>query len=179
MTADRPLPQYGEYATAEEQAGASGLPLGEGQAVPAPAGQRSAVPVVAPARRHWDFTLTLVLIAIGAFASINGIAASAELPETLRQVYAMYDYDGPGASAGLVRAIGMAMAVTPPILSVVAIVLSVARLRAGRIAFFIPLLAGVVAVLITIALMATLLTADPAFLEHLSALPAGSLPGLG
>lgn len=176
MSDGRPsgLPEYGEYATPEEQAAASGVqPHWDPPVVaePEPAG-------AAPQR--WDVVLTIVLVAIGTFITINSIAGYADLPGTLAQIYAAYGYEGAVASAELASRVGIVLSIVNPALLVIAVVISAARLRAGRVTFWVPLLIGAIATVVSIVLFGVVLAGDPAFVDFLGTrtpVPTGTPAG--
>src|SRR4051812_33190602 len=162
-----PAPGYGEYAprppepprTAEpERTAETELP-----ATPTGARPHSAV------RRGpaWDRVLTIGLLTLGVLNVLAGIPQFLRLPETLDDAYAMQGF-GDYTADSLASAIGIAINVVSVVLLLVAVALSVARLRAGRLAFWVPLAAGATSAIVTIALMAVAMLGDPAISGYLS-----------
>ncbi|MDM4763384.1 DUF6264 family protein [Galbitalea sp. SE-J8] len=199
--AGRERPEYGEYATPEEQAAASGMTLEEflerGRPRPRAAGAvedapreatgvgarpvASAPPPYATAdaprrSRRWDVLLTVVLIGMGTFSTINGIATYPDLPTTLASAYELYGYTGPVEPVGLARAVGIALAIIEPVVLLIAIAISVRRLRHGKVSFFVPLIAGVVVGIVAAALFATVVFSDPGFLGYLTSVSTPTSP---
>lgn len=154
-TDPRPRPQYGEYA-----------PPGYVPPVPAhpiepvrqsePAGVKRETP-------RWDRILTIALLGVGAFGAYTGIMDGLFLHDRLTQVFEMQgldDFSGQTAVAGVVIWVSHAL------LYLVAIVLSVRRLRAGRSAFWVPLVCGVVAALIFTTAAVAAIISDPDFVTR-------------
>lgn len=167
MTDTRPRPEYGEYATPEEQAEAMGgvLPVVE---TPAPVVDVVAPPVVAEKQpRRWDLVTTIALIIFGIYTTISGFATYSDLAYSLGQVYALYGYDGQYPNAEQAASVGLVINIVQPVLLIVTIWLSTVWLRKGRVTFWIPLTAGLVSGITSSALLMTLLFADPGFVAFM------------
>jgi Family of unknown function (DUF6264) len=169
----RPLPEYGEYATPEEQAAAIGT-VPEAiqditpQAVVAPE------PVVVSPRRRWDIIATVALLIFGAYATFSSIPQFANLQGTIEEVYAAYGYTGTYPDPGLASAIGITVNIVQPIALVLAMFFSARRLRAGKVSFWIPLGSGIIVTIVASALLITAFYSDPAFLAFLAKAMGGS-----
>lgn len=173
----RPRPQYGEYATPEEVAALRGTPAPP--AVPAPpAGQPPAAPApgVAPGSgrpavsgaRRFDRPVTIALLAFGVINLVQYAAPLLDFANTLdvamaQTPYGSIDFGEPARVGGLVI-LGVMSA-----LVVGSTALAAALLRRGRIAFWVPLTAGVLVVVswVIVLTVVVLQTPDPL-------LPAGT-----
>lgn len=182
MTEARPTPQYGEYASPQEQAKVIARSLPPVPPVLQPKDSKTAVtpalappasaPVVASAsgpavrpRRRWDLALSIGMLAYAAVTILAGFSQYSDLPSLLNQVYAQ---QGIGTFAGTEFAATAGFAINASNLIIYASVLplTVARLRARRIAFWIPLAGGVLAAIITGSLMIAVMVNDPTFIEY-------------
>ncbi|ROS51508.1 DUF6264 family protein [Frigoribacterium sp. PhB24] len=179
MTDERPKPRYGEYApegwvnpvtaaddTAEEAR------VAEQDARPAlstdvRAGDetRTAPPALTTGRRV-DRVATFALIGLGAFGAIQAIARVPGYATTQLAQFETFglDLSGFGSSAAL-QTFGTVMAVVAVTLFSVSTWWTLRRLRAGRLGFVVPLVAGVVFGLIQGFGAAAILMGDPAFAE--------------
>ncbi|TBN57389.1 hypothetical protein EYE40_08245 [Glaciihabitans arcticus] len=169
MTEERPRPQYGEYASPEDQAQAMGTPL-EPVLPPPVAGERIESTVapdsVIPKPRPWDRIVTTALIAIGTFAVLTYFPTFATMGETFSQAFTIAGY-GDFESESLANSVGAVLNVVMSVFFIGSVVLAIRALRAGRRAFWIPLSAGIVFVLIVIIATVVVMTGDPAFQAYL------------
>lgn len=186
MTEERPRPQYGEYASPQEQAKIIAKSLPPVPPVLQPRGSQTSVapvpaaPVSAPApgstpavasapvsrpRRRWDLALSIGLLAYAAVTILAGFSQYSDLPSVLNQVYAQ---QGIGTFEGTAFAATAGFAINASNLVIYAIVLplTVAQLRARRIAFWIPLTGGVLAAIITGSLVIAVMLNDPTFTAY-------------
>lgn len=180
---ERPRPQYGEYAPE----GWSWQPPGDVEpstdatasaartAPPAPP-EASAAPEPAAAERkpapRWDRIITIALLVLGAFGAWDSARSMQQLGQQIQTTYTMLgigDFTPPEwlptlSVVGIVVQLSLYAAVLG---------LSILRLRARRIAFWIPLTGGVVSVVITVVLMGVVVFSDPTYLEFVqSQVPA-------
>jgi drug/metabolite transporter (DMT)-like permease len=181
VTETRPRPEYGEYATPEQQAEAMGVvyeppkePTAQTPAVAAPAATVTATPPALKAAadlpkqpRRWDLVLSIALVVIGTYVVLSSFATYGDLPYSLTQIYAMYGYDGSYPDIERANAVGLALNIIQPALLVIAVILSSRSLRRGRITFYIPLAGGILALIVTSILLTTLFLADPSFVEFM------------
>lgn len=174
MTEARPTPQYGEYASPQEQAKVIARSLPPVPPVLQPKDSKTAVtPALAPPasdpavrpRRRWDLALSIGMLAYAAVTILAGFSQYSDLPSLLNQVYAQ---QGIGTFAGTEFAATAGFAINASNLIIYASVLplTVARLRTRRIAFWIPLAGGVLAAIITGSLMIAVMVNDPTFIEY-------------
>lgn len=115
--------------------------------------------------RRWDRPITIGLLVFGALnlllTSPSMLAPSAQFSESLDLV----GVTGFSSFAAL-DAAGVALLVTHGVLLIVAVALSLARLHAGRIAFWIPLTAGILAAIVMLVVYAVVIVGDPAFVDY-------------
>jgi len=175
MTDQRPRPQYGEYASTEERLAAGGLPLEEAPPRPEtriePTAVTASTTPTAPVRDPaitggvsypWDRALTTGLLAFGGFSLVTSVPNLLDFSTTMRQVYETAATYGEYTSDALANGIGVAVLAAQAAIFVVVLMLSIGRLRAGKRAFFIPLIGGVVAGIITLVLVIAAMVGDPA-----------------
>jgi hypothetical protein len=179
MTDDpRPAPQYGEYATPEEVARLRGLqsppepqthhPEPAPQRAPRPTSRptpgatpRSTAGAVARPRRSWDPPITVGLLAIGFALTVQSIEGFLNFGSTVAISVAEAGLDLKfGAEADVA---GIILLVIHCILLLAALGVSVVLLRAHRLAFWVPLTAGVVATIADIVTLFVLVIANPAY----------------
>jgi Family of unknown function (DUF6264) len=157
-----PAPRWGEYAP---------LP-------PAPPAQPAQPTPVAPLatpvaygapvrrRRTWDLVLTIALLAYGLMTVLTSLSGAGDLGRTIEQVYALQglgEYT-PTALAGTLTTVAN---VAQVVLLALAAYLSYRLLKAGRIAFWVPLVAGAIASLLVGVFGFTLMVSDPSFQDYI------------
>ncbi|WP_394769822.1 DUF6264 family protein [Lacisediminihabitans sp.] len=173
MTDPRPRPQYGEYASPKDQAAAAGLPAPSfAPPVVPPAAERAAVvPGAAPsaigtaAPRRWDAFLSYALLAYGAVTVIAGFFQFTDLNAVIQQVYTMMNI-GTYTPTALAGTLGIVINVSNVVLFLVTVVVTTRALRKGRVAFYLPIIGGAVAYLVSFVCLATLMLGDPAFTAY-------------
>lgn len=133
----------------------------------------SEAPAAPPQRRPWDVVLTVGLLALGAFNVVASFASIADLGVSIDTTYRSMGIEGRFAEMDLARTVGFAINVVWVASLLWAGAVAAMRLRAGKLAFWVPLLAGVVTALVFTIAMAILVSADPAFLEYLETAAAG------
>jgi hypothetical protein len=178
---EKPRPQYGEYATPEQQAAAAGIPYRphahaappHGQvpaAVPPPPAHDTRVGGPGPAPtgvqasgRRWDFVLSSLLLGYGLFTVLVGSAQYTDLAGLINtQLYAPQKI-GTFVSSPLSERLGVVIVVSQIVLYVLTAAITVARLRAGRIAFWVPICGALVFGAVVFACLASLVLGDPAY----------------
>jgi multisubunit Na+/H+ antiporter MnhC subunit len=172
MSDERPRPQYGEYATPEQQLAAGGLP---------PVAQKPVVPTVLPIAppqqsgqpqpRRWDRILSIGLLAYGLYSVIVSIVQFSNLDALMNQAYELQGI-GEFSSTELAGTLGIAMIVTQIVIYLATLVITMALLRRGRLAFWVPLAGGVLAGLIVAVCLIVLMTTDPAFIDYVTEMGA-------
>ncbi|MEO8528290.1 MAG: DUF6264 family protein [Pseudolysinimonas sp.] len=164
--ASRPAPQYGEYATPEEVAALRGIPL-EAQLVAAPAApkvlpplSRDAPPAPVSRGRRFDPMITIALLVFGAVNVIQTAPLYLAFDNLLEvstadTPLAKIDF-GEAARMGGYWLLGISV-----VLMVAAVVISFARLRRFRIAFWVPLTAAGLMFAATVVTLAVVLAQTP------------------
>jgi len=174
---ERPRPRYGEYAPPgwswqPPEAAESSAPAEPARPEPAPLPQRqpaSADASAPPTRRApgWDRILTIGLLAFGAFGAWNSAASLQEIP---RQMQLSYDLMGVGTFTPPEWLPTVVLVGTIVQLALYAVVLglSVLRLRAGRLAFWIPLAGGAASFAVTLVLLSIVMLNDPTYVDFVT-----------
>jgi len=112
----------------------------------------------------WDAPITVGLLLVGVVNTIQTVAQARDLPLALDQVSAARGISR-YTQVGFATGVGWAIVATSVASLVVAIAFAVPRIRDHRLAFWIPLVAGVVSAFVTIVLVAAAILADPAYLD--------------
>lgn len=176
MSDERPRPQYGEYATPEEQRARIRQPdatfdLDAGKAPdaapPAPAPTPAAGPV-ARNPRAMDRVATIALLAIGLIDVLRSMPGYVDPNVLLAQVLGQFGIEGGLADAAGARAWGAAAAIVVVVGWFTTAAVSIWNLRAGRLSFWIPLVGGVVFMFIAGALILTPVFTDPALMQQIA-----------
>lgn len=166
----RPRPQYGEYSDAPPPVAAP-EPLVEHAPAPPTAAAPGAGPSVgAIVRNRWDRMLTVFLLALGTFDVVLNFTAFANFANTISISFAQLGVEDAFSSTELAAGVGLAANMIRVVLLAVAIVISVRRLRAGRITFWVPLTAGAIAAVALVVCFSIVLANDPASLEYIDSL---------
>ena len=162
MPDPRPAPQYGEYATPEEVAALRGT-APEPSAPPAAPTVRTPPRVDPPrdsAGRRWDRPITVALIAFGVLNLFQYAAPLLDFEYFLeiatRDTFAeSIDFGDAARIGGLVLfvlCLGLLLGSTA---------IAVLRLRRGRIAFWVPLVAGALSALAWVVVLFVILLQTP------------------
>jgi len=175
----RPRPQYGEYATPEEQRARiqEPAPWQAQQIAPvmtdAPGdGVVAAVPV--PRRPHpVDRIVTFALLAYGLVNVISSVPAFLDYGDYAQTMLGLMGVDVQLSDPAAGRAWGLAAILVLAIGWCLTTVLSVWNMRRSRVSWWIPLVGGVVFNLIAGVLMVVPLMNDPAVWQALSSVSAG------
>lgn len=174
MTDERPRPQYGEYATPEQQASAAGLPYqppapdaaARVNAAP-PASETPVSPTPVKPAYPGDRLGTLFLLGIGVFTLLQS------LPEYLSYSTALNAIDkqiGIGAFplVALADKVGIGLLVVHVLLFLLTVWWALRTLARGKRAFYIPLVGFAVFAVIYSVVIAVLIHADPTFWAQFS-----------
>jgi hypothetical protein len=174
--AERPRPQYGEYATPEEQRARIKQPdltrlLETGQDPDAPRGAVPAAPAVAgkPANapaavargRFTDRVATIALLVYGLVNVVTSIPSMIDYGSYVSTVLSLLGVDGELADPAAGRPWGIAAALILAIGWLLTAYVSWRSLARGRITWWIPLVAGIVFTLITGVLLMVPIVSDP------------------
>jgi len=169
----RPRPQYGEYATPEEQRARIGRPdathaLETGQPVvsatpepAAPAGQPAARPRVA------DRVVTIALLAYGLFNVLSSFSAFLDYEAYAETMFAVMGVDAELADPAAGRPWGVTAAIVLSLGWIATALLSWWSMKRGRITWWIPLVAGILFTFTAGIIMVIPLMNDPAAWEAL------------
>ncbi len=114
--------------------------------------------------------LTVGLLVLGLLGTLLGVVTAAGLEFSLRQQYELADL-GPYTAPESLPGIQLTIVISHIVLFLAALGLAVPRLVAGRLAFWVPLAAGVVAALVFWACMVAVIVGDPTLLDAYQ--PAG------
>lgn len=177
--APRPRPQYGEYATAEEQRARIRRPdathaLDTGQPVMSSAEPAPAVPAAdgaagAPPRpRTVDRIVTIALLAYGLFTVVSSFPAFLDYAAYAETMFAVVGADAELADPAAGRPWGIAAAILLAVGWIATALVSWWSLRRGRVTWWIPLVAGVVFTFAAGMLMVVPLMNDPAVWDALT-----------
>ncbi|GAA1060859.1 DUF6264 family protein [Agromyces bracchium] len=175
---ERPRPQYGEYAPegwswqppADERADAAASAPAPPPPPAAPAPTRATGPAAADTTgrppRTTDRFFTILLLALGAIGAWNTSVSLQQLPGAIQGVYAD---QGVGTYTPQAWLPTLALIGTVFMLALYAAVLgwSIMRLRARKLAFWVPLVGGAVAFLATMVLTSIVFLTDPTFQSYL------------
>ncbi|WP_127793955.1 DUF6264 family protein [Agromyces sp. LHK192] len=191
---ERPRPRYGEYApegwTWQPPAPRDAPQPAQSPAAPPPAADRftfgggadradgaARPPVVHPIDRMW----TIALLVFGALGAVYNVFSLIALPQSVLQSAQMsaqiLGTDPPtsftaGPAVPVIIGFG---AILQLALWIGALLWSRARMRAGRLAWWIPLVAGVAAFIVVLVVSMLVFASDPEFFRTLSTVPgAGS-----
>ncbi|MGP3536237.1 DUF6264 family protein [Microbacterium sp. RD1] len=169
----RPRPQFGEYASAEEQRARIARPevtdalsagmRPPGSGAPAPAGRPARVPAASGARRA-DRVGTIALLLYGLFNVLLTVPRLFDFPTFANEYLELLGADGTFTNTAAADVWGPVAAVVYIAGWVATALVSWRMLQRGRIAFWVPLVGAVVTTSIVAACVAVPLSADPAFL---------------
>lgn len=160
MSDPRPAPQYGEYATPEEVAALRGTAVEPSAPAPSP---RTAPPSDAPrgsTLRRMDRPITIALIAFGVLNLIQYAGPLLDfeyfLEVATKGTFAEAIDFGDAARIG-----GVALFVLCLALVLASTAIAILRLRRGRIAFWVPLVAGALSAVAWVAVLFVILLQTP------------------
>jgi hypothetical protein len=169
MSVDRP--QYGEYASPEEQRARAGLPpLGTEPAASEPAASApdptpSAAPTVnrtAPGRPVGRL-VTFVLLGFGLVNVLSSIPQFVNMASTLNESMQMLGMEGEFTNYAAARTWGVVAVVILLVGYATTAWLSLRQLKRGRSAWWIPLVGFVVTMSLVSACISVVMFSDPAF----------------
>ncbi len=117
--------------------------------------------------RAWDRILSLALLGYGLFTVVTGLFQYADLASVIQQVY---DVQGIGTFTATpsVDTAGVVLRLALVVVWIATALLTVPMLRAGRIAFYIPLIGGAVMGILMTVILTGLLIADPTFMDYVT-----------
>lgn len=160
-------PQYGEFATPEEQAEASGVPFAPAPLAPPVPGTavRATPPAGVPlVRPRWDSIVTTVLLALGAYTVITSFIDTAAIGEAFATTFRQFEF-GEFSSFEAANRMALVVAFVQLGAYVLTVALSLRSARQNRLTFVIPLVAGVVTTIVCALLLMSVVVNDPAYLS--------------
>jgi multisubunit Na+/H+ antiporter MnhC subunit len=172
----RPRPQFGEYATPEQQRKAIKVPLDDTESMPVESQQSPTshisvqggpTPEAPSKRATTDRLATMILLGIGLMTILLSVPALLDLPKSIDTAFAQLDL-GNYTSTALGSALGWTALVISVALWGFALWLSLRALRLGRVAWWIPLVFGVIANIAVFACIAFAMAGDPAFTDYVN-----------
>lgn len=180
----RPRPQYGEYASPEEQRARIQQPAPEWQqpvtpaapvmadtaegGIPSPQAATGAPPVGAPVRtRLADRVVTVALLVYGLFNVVTSFPSFLDYAAYAETMFAVMGLDVTLSDPAAGRPFGIAAAVLLAVGWIATALVSLWSLRRGRLTWWIPLSAGILFTFVTGVLMAIPLMSDPAVIAAL------------
>lgn len=172
MSVDRP--QYGEYATPEEQRARAGLPP---VSIESPASADAAPQPVRPAasnaaERPAGRLITLVLLGVGLINVLSSIPQFVNMSSTLNESMALLGVEGEFSNFAAARTWGTIAVVVLLAGYAATVWLSFRQLKRGKSAWWIPLVGFVVTMSLVSACISVVMLSDPAFTAGLLAPPA-------
>ena len=172
----RPRPQYGEYATPEEQRARiqqpdvtialdTGRPVEEAAVVAAPAGAAPSADVVPTRRRAVDRIVTFALLAYGLVNVVSSFPAFLDYSAYADTMFTVLGVEAELADPASGRPWGIAAALLLTVAWLATAAVSWWNLSRGRLTWWIPLVAGVLFTFLAGVLMVIPLLNDPAAWE--------------
>jgi len=170
MTDQRP--QYGEYATPDEQRRLAGLPpLDAAPEAPAAAPVIEQTVQAKPARsitraRPWDRIITIALLAYGLVNVVMTGLSYLDLPTVMNESMRILGVEGEFTNFAQGKLWGTTAAVLLVLGWVITAWLSLRRLRTGKLTWWVPLVgAAATMVVVSICIMIPMM-GDPAFMAY-------------
>lgn len=162
-------PQYGEYATPEEQRRLAGLPPVDAvpvtDAAPAPAPAPEAPAPVRAAARPWDRILTIALLAYGVINVFMSAMTYLDLATPMNESMRILGIEGEFTNFEQAKVWGTVAAVVLVVGWVVTAWLSIRRLRTGKLTWWVPLVGAAATILVASCCIAVPMMGDPAFIS--------------
>ncbi|MGL3149683.1 DUF6264 family protein [Microbacterium sp. A82] len=164
-------PQYGEYATPEEQRRLAGLPpmdaVDEVPTAESAASQETSTPaptVTAP--RRWDRILTIALVAYGLVSVIINTVAYLDLSSMMNDSMEIIGIEGDFTNFAQAKVWGTIAAFVLVVGWMLTAWLSFKRLRTGKLTWWVPLVGAAVTMIIVSLCIAVPMMGDPAFMSY-------------
>lgn len=168
----QPAPPSASWSQPQQGQG-QGQGRGAGGAQPYPG--PPATPAALSTGRRVDRVATFVLLGLAGYNVITNIVLVSGFSRTLLSAFSAQGYpvDDFSGQAALQQA-GAAIAIVSLVVFVPMLVLTLRRLRAGKLTFWVPLAAGAVVTIVQMVLVLSVFLGDPAFVQSLldSARPA-------
>lgn len=176
----RPKPQYGEYATPEQQRASIQVPFDVAHPEPVPVPvtrtaqpERPRPPAASPTRagtpptRSGDRFATIALLAVGLINVVTTVPGLFRVSDTLNQAFKQMDI-GSFTATPVSTGVGIGLAIFYVLAWLATLALTLRALRSGRIAFWIPLVAGVIVTVLALICFLILFFNDPSFMSYVT-----------
>lgn len=185
----RPRPQFGEYATPEQQRAAIRVPASDNNepvpvadhtppharaAAPGTSGTASTPsasqhvdPQIAAARRRADRLATYILLGVGLLSVLSTIPTLLQLPQVITDVFDQFGIDA-FTQLAVAQTMAWILLAVQALLWVLALVLSLRAIKRERTSWWIPFVIGVVANLVLIIGISLTMVSDPAFTQYVN-----------
>ncbi|TDP95876.1 hypothetical protein EDF62_0570 [Leucobacter luti] len=124
--------------------------------------------------RIGDRVVTILLLALGAFGALNIASSFFNLEAQIRLTGTMIGVDSPQL-ASWVGPLGIISGLVVLLLFALTLIFSIQRMRANKLTFWVPLVAGVVAVIILMIVPMIAMSGAPDIMQQLESDPTGSL----
>lgn len=161
-----PVPQFGEYASPEEQQ--RRIQANPRPVPPAPAAAPAQPQAAVRSGLGVDRIITIGLLVYGFISTVTSIPQMTDYASYAENLLRMMGIDAALSDPGAARGWGIAAAIVTGLGWLATAALSYLRMRAGRLAFWIPLVGAVVFLGISGVLLAIPLLGDPAILDALT-----------
>ncbi|MGO2519677.1 MAG: DUF6264 family protein [Microbacterium sp.] len=161
-------PQYGEFATPEEQRRLAGLPPLDAVINTPAEPVQVAAPDAAPAKpRRWDRIITIALLAYGLINVFTAGMSYLDLPTVMNESMKILGVPGEFTNFEQGKLWGMIAAVLLVIGWVITAWLSVRRLRKGKLTWWLPIVGAAVTMLVVGVCITVPMMGDPAFISYI------------
>ncbi|MBL3686091.1 hypothetical protein D3248_03855 [Leucobacter zeae] len=131
-------------------------------------------PQAQPRPRLADRIITIALLAFGAFGALNFASSMFAIDSQLRLTATMLGIDSL-TLPDWVGVLGVVSGLAVLLLFALTLIFSIRRMRAGKLAFWAPLAAGAIALLLVIVVQSVALSGAPEIMQQLQSDPNGSL----
>ncbi|WP_449277946.1 DUF6264 family protein [Leucobacter sp. GX24907] len=138
-------------------------PLAPSQARAMQAAQASAAGVPAQNDRRGDRIITIILLVIGGFGALYNALSLMQLPASMELILTALGSDA--SVPAWIGTMSTISAIGTLALYAVTLIYSVQRVRARKLTFFVPLIAGVVAIVVVIAVSIVAMLGIPGFAD--------------
>lgn len=153
-------PRWPAPTTPPVQPGADAGRADAGTGAPEPG-----VPGAPTVPKRGDRIATMILLVIGAFWSINSAFGMFSLPEALQQAMDILGIEGTYTARDTANSAGVTGGVLTLLTYALTVVYSLRRVRANKLAFFVPLIGAFIAFVISFTVYIIAMTADPALMD--------------
>jgi len=120
-------------------------------------------PAVRP-RRTWDIILTTALLALAVYDVVGGYSTFANLAPAMQSIYDQLSI-GQFTSVALAGQWGLIANISRIAILLLVILVSLQLVSRRRLAFWVPLAGGALAVIVALACFMVIVASDPAYLE--------------